>query len=113
MFILPEQILIPSEASYLLRIAFNFARFTNNITVVFFESEIDRLYLLIETQARLRNLCCRRKALSITYPDRVFVGLAIQHALRMCRIILSYMVCPVLPYFSKLSHKWYDFEIGY
>jgi hypothetical protein len=103
MSILPEQILIPSEASYLFRIAFNFARFTNNTTVVFFESEMDRLYLLIETQASSRNHCYRRKALSITYPDRVFVGLVIQHELRVCRITSSYMVCTVLPYCSKLS----------
>jgi hypothetical protein len=33
-----------------------------------------------------------------------------QHALGMRRIILSSVVCPVLPYFSAFSYKLYDFQ---
>jgi hypothetical protein len=54
MFIPPDQTLIPSEASYLLRIAFIFARVTNIITVVFLESEQDRQCLFIATLRRVR-----------------------------------------------------------
>jgi hypothetical protein len=50
------------------------------------------------------------KAISITYSECVFVALGIQHAMRMCRIILSSVVCPALQYFSILSHKRYDFR---
>jgi len=40
----------------------------------------------------------------------VSVALAIQHAQRMCHIILSSMACLVLPYFSTLPHKLHDFQ---
>jgi hypothetical protein len=40
----------------------------------------------------------------------VFVALAIQHAKRMRRIILSPVYCPALQYFSTLYHKWQDFR---
>jgi hypothetical protein len=38
----------------------------------------------------------------------VFVDLIIQHAMRMCRIILSSLACLPVPYFSILSHKRRD-----
>ena len=40
----------------------------------------------------------------------VFVSLVIQHAKRMRRIILLSVACLVLPHFSKLSYKRYDFR---
>jgi len=39
-------------------------------------------------EARSRNHCYRGKSISIMYYERVFVGLAIQHALRMCHIVI-------------------------
>jgi hypothetical protein len=47
--------------------------------------------------------------MSITYAERVFVALVIQHPMRMNRIIMS-CVCPALSYFSTLSHKRHDFR---
>jgi len=41
---------------------------------------------------------------------RVFVALVTQHALRVRRIILSFVACQVLPYFNTLSKKRYDFR---
>jgi hypothetical protein len=35
----------------------------------------------------------------------VFVALVIQHAKRMCRVLLSSVACTALPHFSILSHK--------
>jgi hypothetical protein len=54
------------------------------------------------------NHCCSGKTISITYSEYVFVALVIQHAVRMR--ILSSVDCLVLQYFSKLSHKRYDFR---
>ena len=45
-----------------------------------------------------------------TYSECVSVALIIQHAKRMCRIVLSFVTCPSLPYFSTLSHKRHDFH---
>jgi hypothetical protein len=51
------------------------------------------------------NHCCGGKAITITYSECVSVALVIQHAKGVRRIILSYVACPDLPYFSALSHK--------
>jgi hypothetical protein len=40
-------------------------------------------------EARLRNHCCRAKAISITYSDCVFRALGTYHAMRMHRVILT------------------------
>jgi hypothetical protein len=39
----------------------------------------------------------------------VFVALGIQHAMHMHSIILPYVACLALQYFSTLSHKLHDF----
>ena len=45
------------------------------------------------TEGRSRNHCCHGKALRITYSECVYVGLFIQHAYRMHRIILTSGAC--------------------
>jgi len=40
----------------------------------------------------------------------VSVALVIQQAIRMRRIIFSFVACPAIQYFSALSHKWHDFR---
>jgi len=40
----------------------------------------------------------------------VFVALAIQHALRMRRIVLPSVTCPAVQYFSTLFHTRHDFR---
>ena len=49
------------------------------------------------------------KAIIITYSQCVSLALVIQHAERMCPIILSFVTCLVHTYVSTLSHKGYDF----
>ena len=47
------------------------------------------------------------KHVAITYSWRVSVRVAsvIQDTQRMCRVILSFVVCLSVPYFSTLSHE--------
>jgi hypothetical protein len=63
-------------------------------------------------EARSRNHCCCGKAISITYSEClcVCVALVIQHAKRMCGIILSSVAWLALPYFSHIISKWHDFR---
>jgi hypothetical protein len=47
--------------------------------------------------------CCCRKAIGGTYSECVSVALVIKHVKQM-RHIISFVVCPAVPYFSTLSH---------
>ena len=40
------------------------------------------------TEARSRNHCCSGKWISIAYSECVFVALGLQHAMRMCHIVI-------------------------
>jgi len=49
-------------------------------------------------ETRSCNHCCSGKAINITYSEYVSIGLVIQHAKHMRRIVLSSLACPVLQY---------------
>jgi hypothetical protein len=63
----------------------------------------------LTTEATSCNHCCRAKVVSITYSERVFAALVIQHAMRMRRSILSYVASLAAPYFPT-SHKRHNFR---
>jgi len=48
--------------------------------------------------------------MTIMYSECVSAALVIQHAQRMCRILLSSVVCPAVQYFSILYRKWPNFR---
>ena len=53
-----------------------------------------------------RNRLCRRKVICVTYSDCVSVALFIQHANRVCYVILSAVACLAVPYFLHvISYK--------
>ena len=54
--------------------------------------------------------CYHRKTISITYSDYVFVALFIPYVKCMRRIILSYVFCFFLPYFSTFSFNRHNFR---
>jgi hypothetical protein len=62
------------------------------------------------TEARSRNHLYHGKLISIIYSDCVSVALIIQHAKRMCRVILSSVISLAVSCFSTLFHKRYDFQ---
>jgi hypothetical protein len=62
------------------------------------EQERQRIYKR-NIEVRLWNQCCRGKAKIVTHSECVSVALVIQHAMRMRRIVLSFVARLVLPYF--------------
>ena len=68
------------------------------------------MYVKLYIEARSVNHCCRGKELNITSSECVSVALVIQHAMRMCRIILSSVVCPAVQYFCTLCQSQRDFR---
>ena len=56
------------------------------------------------TEAHSHNQWCCGKSISITYSVHLSVALVTQHAMHMCCIILSSVVCLALPYFSRHNH---------
>ena len=67
------------------------------------------MYIQRNIETRLCNHYCSEK-INITYSGCVFVALYLQHAKRMRPIILSFVACPTLQYFSTLSPKQDDFR---
>jgi len=65
---------------------------------------------IYNVEAHSHTHCCLGKAISIIYYECVSVALVIWHVKHMHHIISSPVVCPALPYFSTLSHKWHDFQ---
>jgi hypothetical protein len=45
-------------------------------------------YIELNTEAGFHNCCCCRKSISITYPERVFVDVSMQHAMHMRHIAI-------------------------
>jgi hypothetical protein len=68
------------------------------------------MYYQRNIEVRSSNHCCRGKAISIIYSERVFVALDIQYAKRTRRIILSSVAYLYLQISSTLSHKRHDFS---
>ena len=61
------------------------------------------IFVYLNTEVRSLNHYFRRKAISITYSECVFVGLVIQHEKCMRHIVTCGL--PALPYFFTLSIK--------
>jgi hypothetical protein len=55
------------------------------VTVVIMKQAI---YVPRNSEARSCNDCCRGEAISIIYSEGVFVALGIQHAMRVCHIVM-------------------------
>jgi hypothetical protein len=68
------------------------------------------MYLQRNTEERLRNSCCRGKAISVTYSECVSVALLIQHAKSILHIILSSVADMTVKYAITLYHKQHDFR---
>jgi hypothetical protein len=62
------------------------------------------MYVQRNIEACSCNHYCSEKTISIPYSENVYVAVFIKYAMRMRHIILSYVACPALPYFTTLSH---------
>ena len=63
-------------------------------------------YVERNIEARSCNHCWCGKAINITYSERVFVTVGMQHAMRMCHVVICGL--PGCAVFSTLSHKRRD-----
>jgi hypothetical protein len=61
-------------------------------------------------EMRLRNHSCHGKTISVTCSECVSVALFTRHAKHMRHIVLLNVDHLALPYFSTLSHKFYNFR---
>jgi hypothetical protein len=61
-------------------------------------------------EVRSRNNFYRGRTLSTTYSECVSVALVMQHAKRTRRILLSYVACVAVQYFSTLFSIRHDFR---
>ena len=59
---------------------------------------------------RVTTVVMGKSVSTVLHILNVFVAVVIQHAKRMCHVILSSVVSLALPYFCTLSHKSHDFR---
>ena len=64
------------------------------------------MYVQHNTEVRSYTHCCSGKAVSVTYPECVFVAQGIQHAMRI-RPVICGLPCPT---FFHISSKRHDFQ---
>ena len=69
----------------------------------------NRQYTFNVTLRNVRvNIFCRGKEIIFTCSECLPVAVVIQYAKGMRLILLSFVICPAVPYFSILSHKRHD-----
>jgi len=52
----------------------------------------------------------KKKTISITYSESVFIALIVQNAMRMRRVVLSSVAHPAVQHSSALLHKRHDYR---
>ena len=57
------------------------------------------VYIQRNIVARSCYPCCSEKVIGITFSECLFVVLGVQHAIPLCHVKLSPMVCPAVSYF--------------